>query len=163
LTDFLFTDAPGEWFQRWAINRDAPDGAGARWVADRADVLLLVADREALSGESMGAARGSLQLLAQRLAAERRGRPIALVWTKADVPIAPEMEKAIREAVFGPMPDAKEFSVSIVSLEEDASGAGIGLLELLDWTLSVRRARVKLPHSPRGSTDPLFMFGVRSS
>ena len=82
--DLLFTDAPGEWFQKWALDRDSAEAAGARWVADLADILLLVADREGLAGESMGAARNSIQLLARRMAAERRGRPIALVWTKSD-------------------------------------------------------------------------------
>jgi hypothetical protein len=44
----MFADAPGEWFQKWAANRDSADGAGARWVAEHADVFLLVADCEAL-------------------------------------------------------------------------------------------------------------------
>ena len=70
--DYLLTDAPGLWFQKWAINRDAVEGAGAKWVAEHADVFLLIADREALSGSSMGSARGALQLLAQRLS--RRSR-----------------------------------------------------------------------------------------
>ncbi len=39
--DFLVTDAPGEWFQKWAVNRDAAGATGARWIADHADVLLL--------------------------------------------------------------------------------------------------------------------------
>lgn len=162
-TDFLLTDAPGEWFQKWAVNRDSTEGAGARWVADRADVLLLVADREALSGENMGSARGSLQLLARRLAAERRARPVALVWTKSDVEIAPQMEQAIRDAVLGPMPDAEEFSVSIVSGGPGMEGIGTGLVELLNWILKVRRPRVDLPSSSVTRNDPLFMYGVRSS
>ena len=72
LIDYLFTDAPGEWFQKWAINIDSMEGVGARWVSDRADAFLVVADREALSDEAtMGSARGSLQLLAKRLGSER--------------------------------------------------------------------------------------------
>jgi hypothetical protein len=160
--DFLWTDAPGEWFQKWAVNRDAREAAGARWIADRADVLLLVADREALAGESMGAARNAIQLLAQRLAAERRGRRIALVWTKSDVAISQEIEVAVRTAVTGLMPDAVEFSVSIVPPEGEIQGAGAGLLELLDWTLNVRRELALLPTSSRAITDPLFLYGVRS-
>jgi hypothetical protein len=159
--DFLFTDAPGEWFQKWALNRDSPEAAGARWIADRADILLLVADREALAGESMGAARNSIQLLAQRMAAERRGRPIALVWTKSDVDIAPEMKTAVRKAVMDPMPDAKEFAVSIVAPEGDTRGVGRGLLELFDWILSVRREKAMLSKLPRAIVDPLFLFGAR--
>lgn len=155
---YLFTDAPGEWFQKWAVNRDAAEGEGARWVSQHADVFLLIADREALSGPNMGSARGSIQLLARRVAAEREGRHVALVWTKSDVAIAPEIEKAVRDAVFGVMPDAAEFSVSI----DDPSNKGQDLLKLLDWTLSLRRKRVSLPSPKATSLDPLFLFGTRS-
>lgn len=61
----------------------------------------------------------SIQLLAQRMAAERRARPIALVWTKADIPIAPDVEATVRKAVTDLMPDAEEFAVSIVAAEGD--------------------------------------------
>jgi len=158
---YLFTDAPGEWFQKWAVNRHAIDGEGARWVAEHADVFLLIADREALSGANMGSARGSLQVLARRLAAERTTRKVALVWTKADVPITTEMEKAVRDAVLGQMPDAVEFSVSIAPSSEVAHDKGQGLIELLDWALDARRARVVLPLVAATSNDPLFMFGAR--
>ncbi|WP_149194222.1 TRAFAC clade GTPase domain-containing protein [Luteimonas suaedae] len=159
--DYLFTDAPGEWFQKWAVNRDAPDGEGARWISEHADALLLIADRESLSGTNMGSARGSLQLLAQRIAAERGARPLALVWTKSDVAISPEMEASIRGTVLGLMPDAVEFSVSILAGEDKTTGTGQGLIELLDWTLSVRRGRISLPPVRATNSDPLFLFGAR--
>jgi hypothetical protein len=158
---YLFTDAPGEWFQKWAVNRDAIDGEGARWVAEHADVFLFIADCDGLSGPNMGSARGSLQLLARRLAAERAGRPVALVWTKSDVAVTPEMVKTIRDAVLGLMPDAVEFSVSIASTAAAASDRGQGLLELFNWTLATRRLRISLPPASAASSDPLFMFGAR--
>ena len=158
---YLFTDAPGEWFQKWAVNREAVDGEGARWVAEHADVFLLIADRAALSGPNMGAARNSLQLLARRLSAESANRPVALVWTKSDIAIAPEMEAAVREAVLGTMPDAREFSVSIRADTESGSGIADGLQDLLDWTLDLRRACICLPPTQTSISDPLFMFGAR--
>jgi hypothetical protein len=57
---YLFTDAPGEWFQKWAVNRDAIDADGARWVAEYADIFLLIADCDALSGSHLGLARGAM-------------------------------------------------------------------------------------------------------
>jgi hypothetical protein len=162
LKNFLFTDAPGEWFHKWAVNRDSPDAVGARWVANRADLLLLVADRDALAGQNKGTARNAIQLLAQRVAAERRGRPVGLVWTKADVVISETMHMAVRRAVLDPMPDAVEFSVSIVSSGEDTSDRGTGLLELLEWTLSVRRDLGALPAPSLETTDALFLYGSRS-
>ena len=161
--DFLFTDAPGEWFQKWALNAESPEGAGARWVSDNADVFLVVADREALSGESMGSARSSLQLIARRLGAEYRGRPVALVWTKADVPIAPDMADTVRKAITQAMPRAEEYSVSI---HADPDGdpllnKGVGLVDLLRWTVETKRATVKLPPPAASSEDPLFIYGSR--
>lgn len=163
--DYLFTDAPGEWFQRWAINADSDEGAGARWVSDNADAFIIVADREALAGESMGAARGALQRIAVRLGAERDGRPVALVWTKSDVDILPEMEEAVRSAVTGAMPDAIEHSVSVVGMPEGdpLQNKGAGLVELLHWAIGVRRPGVRLPPPASTSYDPLFIYGRRNS
>ncbi|MGI3201727.1 TRAFAC clade GTPase domain-containing protein [Streptomyces viridochromogenes] len=159
--DYLFTDAPGEWFQKWAINKDGSEAAGARWIAEHADVFLLVADREALSGASMGSARSALQLLAARVADERQSRPVALVWTKSDVSIAPAMEESVRQSVFGPMPEAEEFSVSVTPGDAGERQADDVLTPLLDWALTSRRPHAALPSVPSGSGDPLFMYGVK--
>lgn len=159
--DYLFTDAPGEWFQKWAVNRDSAEGAGARWIADQADILLIVADREALSGENMGLARNALRLLARRLADERSEQPVALVWTKSDVEIAPEMERAVRDAVMDAIPAVTEFRVSVVSDDAKDDGNGAGLIELLSWILQMRRPRITLPSPPGNRTDPLFLYGTR--
>ena len=156
----MFADAPGEWFQKWAANRDSVDGAGARWVAEHADVFLLVADCEALAGPSKGSARGAFLRLVERLASEKGRRPVALVWTKSDVKVASEMEAVIRQSVFSSIPETVEFSVS-TAVDDDTLGQGLGFLELLDWTLRVRRGRVLLPPVDTTSKDPLFMFGKR--
>lgn len=163
--DYLFTDAPGEWFQRWAINTDSDEGAGARWVSDNADAFMIVADREALGGESMGAARGSLQRIAKRLGAELDGRPVALVWTKSDVDISPEMEVAVRSAVTDAMPNAVEHSVSVVGASDGDPllNKGTGLIELLQWAIGVKRPGVRLAPPTSTSEDPLFLYGRRQS
>ena len=159
--DYLFADAPGEWFRKWAVNRDAEESAGARWIADRADVLLIVADQEALSAKSKGPARNALELLARRLASERTERPVALVWTKSDIPITHEMECAVRDAVTNVIPDVTEFRVSVVSDHTRGDGDGVGLIELLGWILKVRHPRITLPPLARNCTDPLFLYGAR--
>ena len=158
--DYVMTDAPGEWFRNWAVNREAPDAEGARWAAEHADVFLLVADREALAGRARGAARTDIQLLARRLADDLRGRPVALVWTKADTPIPEDTENAVRSGVLRAIPRTTEFAVSIMS-ESDGTGTGQGLLELLHWVLHVRRPTVRLPEPAGDNLDPLFIFGVR--
>lgn len=158
--DYVITDAPGEWFRKWAINRDAQDAEGARWAAEHADAFLLIADREALAGPGKGATRSGIQLLARRLANELCGRPVALVWTKRDISISEEMENAVRSAVLTTIPNAVEFAVSVMP-DPDGTETGQGLLSLLRWALDVRRPTARLPE-PRGDNlDPLFVFGAR--
>ena len=158
--DYVMTDAPGEWFRKWAVNRDAAAAEGARWAAENADVFFLVADREALAGGERGAARTHIRLLARRLADDLRGRPVALVWTKADIPIQEDTEDAVRSAVLQVIPRAKEFAVSIMS-ESDGGGTGQGLVELLRWVLHVRRPALRLPDPAGDNLDPLFIFAAR--
>ena len=158
---YLMTDAPGEWFSKWAVNRDAREAEGARWMAEHADAFLLIADREALSGPEMGTARNAIQILSRRLADERHGRPVALVWTKTDVQITEQMEVTVRESVRGIMPDAVEFAVSVRLAPDGSDGTGRqGLLDLLRWTVNVQRSSVKIPESTTGNLDPFFMFGT---
>lgn len=159
LREFLFADAPGEWFQKWAV--DAADSAaeGARWLATHADVLLLVADSQALSGPNLGKARNNFQMLARRVSAERQGRPIALVWTKADIPVDPAVEKQIRHAVFDTMPDALEFSISVIA--KDGHSTEACFLSLFKWIVSTRRPSVDIPAFAENGADPLFIYGKR--
>ena len=159
--DYVMTDAPGEWFRKWAINRDASDAEGARWVAKHADAFLLMADCEALSGAEMGRARGDVQMLARRLGVERRGRPVGLVWTKTDVAVSKEMEEAVRDTVLGQMPDALEFRVSVASTPDPADDNGKGFLALLDWVLNVRCNPAVLPEPVSDNLDPFFLFARR--
>lgn len=159
LRDLLFADAPGEWFQKWAINERAADAEGARWIARHADVTLLIADRQALSGSKMGTARNDFQLLAQRVVAESRGRRLALVWTKGDVDVAEAMEAQIRKAVNSHSSGVPEFTVSVS--DSGQANAAEGFREVFDWILCTKRAGLDLPMTAVGGHDPLFRFGRR--
>jgi hypothetical protein len=159
LRDFIFADAPGEWFQKWAINEQAADAEGARWIARHADVTLLIADRQALAGPQMGSARNDFQLVAQRALAEARGRRLALVWTKGDVDVAPAMEAQIRKAVASVSSSVPEFTVSVYP--RGGVDAAEGFRELFAWILGTKRAGVDLPTTEASGHDPLFRFGRR--
>jgi hypothetical protein len=159
LRDLLFADAPGEWFQKWAINEQAADAEGARWIARHADVTLLVADRQALGGPKKGAARNDFQLLAQRAVTEARERRLALVWTKGDVDVAPAMEAQIRKAVASDLSSVPEFTVSVSP--RGGVDAAEGFRELFGWVLGTKRAGVDLPTTSACGHDPLFRFGRR--
>lgn len=159
--DLFFADAPGAWFQKWAVNAEANDAEGARWLAQHADIFLIVADRQALAGPKLGQARNGFQLLAKRIAAERKGRPVALVWTKGDIAVASPMEDAIRAAVLDEMPDAAQFTTRLFVPEGSTESAEAGFVSLFAWLLTVRRAGASAQRERGPATDPLFTLGRR--
>lgn len=159
LRDLLFADAPGEWFQKWAVNEQAVDAEGARWIARHADVTLLIADRQALAGPKMGTARNDFQLLAQRAVTEARGRRLALVWTKGDIEVAPAMAAQIRKAVALASSSVPEFTVSVSPRGE--VDAAEGFRELFSWILCTKRTGVDLPTTEATGHDPFFRFDRR--
>ena len=108
LRDVLLTDAPGEWFTRWAIQEDAPDAEGARWIVERADAFLVLADCERLAGSQRGPARNNIRQLLERLGNHARDRPTTLVWSKADHPPNAGIRAQIRRALNECIPHASE-------------------------------------------------------
>ena len=122
LEDLLLTDAPGEWFERWAIDRDAPEAEGARWMARHADAFLLLADSDALAGPDRGEARIVLSALARRLGAEVRGRPVAVVWSKSDIAVPDSIRAALGEVFTKAFADYREFRASVVDHGPDDLG-----------------------------------------
>lgn len=148
--DLLFADAPGEWFSRWSVRRDAEDAAGAAWLSGAADVLLVIADSHELAGPKLGTARTNLVALLRRVGAERRGRPVALVWTKCDIAVDAQMREAITRAADMVLGNYETFSVSMhAAIGQEPHNRGQGLLKLLEWVVSVHEGlypRQELPH-----------------
>ncbi len=165
LADYLFADAPGEWFRRWAIHRDAAEAAGARWIAEHADVLLVVADTEALTGSGRGTARNVLQQLLQRVGDERDGRPVALVWSKADVEISEAMRATVRAAADRYLGAHREFLISVYAhrlgpdLIRPVQDAGDSFLDLLIWITKARAEAYQRPRAAVTVQDSFFAFG----
>lgn len=101
LREVLVTDAPGEWFTEWATSLESPKSQGARWIAERAAGFILVLDSEALAGKSktigIGRAREQSLSLIDRLGNEAGSRPVAAIWSKADV--LPDVAEPVRTAI----------------------------------------------------------------
>jgi hypothetical protein len=134
--EFLAADAPGEWFSEWATSKNSTQADGANWLAQCSDVILVIADSQALSGAQRGIARKGLVDLIHRIGAEAKSRPVALVWAKCDVQVDAGMVETIKEAANKSLSGYAEFAVSMHPTE-DAAGQnkGQGILELLDWIL----------------------------
>lgn len=161
LADYLFADSPGEWFQRWAVERDAPDAEGARWLVERAAALIVIADCEALSGPQRGSARSDMIQLIRRTAQERGKRPVALVWTKADLTVSDAIRGAVRDQAFRSMPDIAEYAVSIKDFEFDGKQqtAKLAIEAVLGWTIAPMERGFSLPIPPIQTDDPFFRIG----
>ena len=159
--DLLAADAPGEWFSNWAVSRDSNLAEGARWLAAHADVILVIADSQALSGEQRGVARKSLTDLFRRVGTEARRRPIALVWTKCDVKAPAEFERSVKEAAARSMGEHAEFRVSMHPAKDAAQrNQGQGILELLYWIVSVSLGTYSAPIVASPERALLHAFGT---
>lgn len=111
--DVLLTDAPGEWFTRWAVWEDAPEAEGARWIVRHADAFLVLADCLRLCGRERGQTRDDIRQLLERLGNNVRDRPTVLVWAKADHQPPAVICGAIRDALKSLIPQATEVESSI--------------------------------------------------
>ncbi|MFY0729967.1 hypothetical protein J1D76_14535 [Pseudomonas sp. NFX15] len=162
-TDVLFADTPGEWFSRWAVHRDAPEAVGAKWLVEYSDVILVVADSQALAGKERGLARGKLLDLIQRTGAERKDQPVALVWAKSDIEVPQVLVDVVRSAATRHLPGHVEFQVSLYPPKGSAGSVdidrGTNLLELLTWVTEAQRLRYIPSNSAPISTDYFVAYG----
>ncbi|OYY94016.1 MAG: hypothetical protein B7Y41_08765 [Hydrogenophilales bacterium 28-61-23] len=153
--DVFLTDAPGEWFSSWAIRADAPDAEGARWTEQNADVFLIVADCERLSGPGKGGARNSTKQLIERLHNHVGLRPVVLVWAKSDHSPPEALKKAIRDTLTRCIPLAQEIDVTATRPESLEAALSLALR-------SVWQPQLATPiQEPVTHTSPYFAFRSR--
>lgn len=160
--DTLWTDAPGEWFQRWSVARDTAAAAGARWTYEHADSLLLFADSGALAGEKRGSACANLELLTDRLGEDLRGRKVALVWAKSDIEVPNPIRRRVEGACAKNLPTVEIFRVNVPQENLPTDAVIAEFIRLMTWLLipmSVNSARIELPVAILG--DPLLAFRGR--
>lgn len=155
--DLLFADAPGEWFARWAVMRDDPAAEGARWVVQHADALLLFADQAALSGPQRGAARTMLVDLGRRLQVERADRPLALIWTKSDLPVNEQVRAGLEDYFAQVLAPHQSFHTTISAPVSQASRTNQIFLDFFAWLLELRPA-ARRGIAPLASPDPVDPF-----
>ncbi|WP_434998503.1 TRAFAC clade GTPase domain-containing protein [Pectobacterium brasiliense] len=113
--NIFFTDSPGEWFTRWAIDPDAVDAKGAKWTTSHSDAFFIFADCEKLSSSERGAARRELRAIIERLGESVGKRPVTLIWAKSDINPKEQIKSAIQEALLRNIPHAKEVEVTVNS------------------------------------------------
>lgn len=158
LRDYILIDAPGEWYRRWSIAEDQPNAEGARWIAANADLFLVLADSDRLTGEDRGEARQTLQHILDRLGSVLDGRPVALVWTKADKQPKAEIKKAVRAAALLVSNPIREFEVSVFP-EVDEDLVARRFLEVLGWAFEQPLRHVSTTPATLQRTEALGIYG----
>jgi len=161
LRDVLLTDAPGEWFSKWAINQNAQDAEGARWTVEQSDAFIILADCQRLSGDLRGEARRELRQLIERLAPFVENRPVTLVWAKADITSLDKLKPGIRNTIQQTLTKLIPHAVEVTTSVQDPSNFSDALATVLDASWQPRRAKPIfepiLSHQPyaayRGSHD----------
>jgi hypothetical protein len=110
LHDILFADSSGEVFSKWADNVNDPAAENARWIYDNAHAFLLFVDCEAII-EQRGRAKRDIVQLAEQVKRDLRGRPVVIVWSKAD--LTGQMRENIVEAITGSLAETFPGAVSL--------------------------------------------------
>lgn len=155
--DLIFTDAPGEWFGHWIVNKNDSNAAGAQWVHEYADAFLLFADCEMLSGTQLGKARQQTKQVADRLKYNLQNRPLGLVWSKSDINLDEEIKKQISDHIQNStIPNYQEFETSVRN--EASTDFQLNILESIDWILTALSGETsKLPQLERFAPTDLFL------
>jgi hypothetical protein len=155
--DLVFTDAPGEWFDKWSFNQHDENAKGAVWIHDYADAFLLFADCEMLSGKEMGKARKQTRLVADRLKQELASRPLGLVWSKSDVALAKDIKDQITEYINNsPIIHYQEFETSSIPAEDGRFHKNV--CQSIAWILgTIQRQTNALLTVPTAKPDDMFL------
>lgn len=113
LHDILFADSSGEVFSKWADNVNDPVAENARWIYDNAHAFLLFVDCEAII-KQRGKAKRDIVQLAEQVKRGLRGRPVVVVWSKADLVehMRENIVEAIRSSLAETFPGAVSLEIS---------------------------------------------------
>ena len=158
--DVIFTDAPGEWFDTWATNKNDENAKGARWIDQVADAFLLFADCEELSDKlKKGVARRKIKGLLDRLTGTKITKPLALIWAKSDKEVKAEKEQINQFVQKKAMSVYQDFAVSVVddTLQDNILKSIAWLLKVLNESLSTRQGNFELFNINSQKPDDLFL------
>lgn len=158
LLDLALTDAPGEWFSRWALDKNDQEAGGARWTAYNSDAFILIVDCESLVGQQRGVARESIERIAERLNAELANRPVAVVWTKSDIAVKESVKNFLQDRFANLFPDHEEFHVSVKKEGVNNRITESAFKELWRWILTRKAPSVKEFLSTPPAGDDLFLI-----
>lgn len=111
--DVLFADSSGEVFDLWSVDVQDPNAENARWIYSKSSAFIFMVDCVALI-KRRGAAKTDVVQMAEQLAANLEGRPVAVVWSKADEigKVGTTIKSALKEDLAQVFEDSQVFEVS---------------------------------------------------
>lgn len=146
LHNIIFTDAPGEWFKDWSINKKDIKAEGANWIYKNACAFLMFADCDKLSGAERGKARNDINQLSLRLKENINNRPLCLIWSKSDIEIDAGIKSVISKYLSSCFNYYGEFNVSARKTEDCWQKNVLNsIVYLLTYILSEMNPPLELP------------------
>ena len=155
-SDIVITDPPGEWFEKWTDNADSVEAEGARWIADNSSHFIFIIDSETLTGETAQIAKHNLIDLAQRLASVSGKRPVAVVWSKSDFRIDPELKESLKNQLDRIFLVKSYFELSVV--KGDRKSVISTFQELWNWIFQIQKLQKKSITLPKTTDDYFFNY-----
>ena len=151
--DVIFTDAPGEWFAVWAKAPEHEGAAGARWLIEHSNVILLLVDSSALSDEkTLPQARRATRNLTERVGALASHIPLGFTWTKTDVALSVDTRETIERARSHYAPTSEVWETTI---DTPLTIAKV-FSQAID--LGANQPSLQKLHEPRLGDDPFLAF-----
>lgn len=153
--ELIFTDAPGEWFDKWTINQNDPDAQGAAWIHDNANAFLLFADCDMLADiKQLGKARKQIKFVADRIKHNLGSRPFGLIWSKSDITLDADVKEQISNHI--QVAHYNEFETSVRSGDDNLFHNNV--LASIGWILNSCTQQINvLPAIRQQQTEDLFL------
>lgn len=162
--DVLFADSSGEVFNLWSENTQDPNAVNARWIYEKANSFIFMVDCVALI-EKRGAAKSSIVQMAEQIVANLDGRPVAIVWSKADRldEVRENIRSALAEDLTECLSDAHVFEVSNYSKSDPDTLCHKNNLAVTEYLIEKMNepSRVKITPAINQPHDFFFDFKGR--
>ncbi|WP_100278435.1 TRAFAC clade GTPase domain-containing protein [Mariprofundus aestuarium] len=162
--DVLFADSSGEVFNLWSENTQDSNAGNARWIYEKSSAFVFMVDCVALI-EKRGAAKSEIIQMAEQLAANLKGRPVAVVWSKADriYEVRENIKSALDEdltLIFG---NSKVFEVSNFSKSDPDTLCHKNNLEVTEYLLEELNKPRAINLIPQIESSGDLFFNYRGS
>lgn len=161
LHDILYADSSGEVFYKWSMNIDDAGAENARWIYEHSNGFLFFVDCEAVIKER-GKAKKNIMQLAEQVKAGLNGRPINIIWSKADLieEIRPNIKESIINGLSDLFPGATSLEVSNYSKTDSDQLCHINNLRATEIMLNnfIVPQRIRIIPVGNETTDYFFLY-----